>query len=180
MLNLQKAKYLRCALIHTRARKNPAYKRNFAKRLAKPALNRGRYQIAAERVFSIQPEAITRDVIEFARALHIHQGKPITPGHYRSACAALRRIAVRTGRAKTMGRPWLWRWTRQPNPLILLHACRFGRAPEPPPAPECLAAAKRGPLSFAQKSASRSRRSPTLAHTGPLFLRLAGKPLGLP
>jgi hypothetical protein len=92
-----------------------AWRRNFDKRLAKPALNRGRYQVAAERVLLIQQEATTRDVIEFARALHIHQGKPITPGHYGLACEALRRIGVRVGRARTRGRAWLWIWANADN-----------------------------------------------------------------
>jgi hypothetical protein len=82
--------------------------RNLGKRPAKPALNRGRFQVAARRVLMFQKEVTTRDVIELAHARHIHRGRPIIPRHYQHAREALRRIAVRVGRASRMGRPWLW------------------------------------------------------------------------
>src|SRR5262249_46928130 len=86
-----------CASARARLQKS-TWNRNFAKRLAKPAFGRGRYQIAAQRVLLIQDEATTRDVIEFARALRLMRGESIIPGHYVLAREALRRIAVRAGR----------------------------------------------------------------------------------
>ena len=86
----------------------PASVRNLGKRPAKPAFNRGCFQVAAKRVLLFQSEASTRDVIELARARRIHQGQPIIPRHYQHAREALRRIAVRIRRGEGRGRPWIW------------------------------------------------------------------------
>ena len=85
--------------------------RNLVHRPAKPALNRGRVQRLAQRaLLALGGTATTSQVIGWTccskRLVH---GRRIERHDYRAARQALDRIAERIGRAKTIGRPWLWR-----------------------------------------------------------------------
>jgi hypothetical protein len=68
-------------------------------------------QLAAERVLHLYGEASTAHVIDFAYPLRLLiLGERRRDTFARASRRALASIgAVRVGRAKTIGRPWLWR-----------------------------------------------------------------------
>lgn len=90
------------------SRQQAAALRNLSHRLAKPSLGRGRIQRQCRRALWALGTASTSDAIAWSyrevmwgeRSRHFN----------RAAIRALTSIgAVRVGRAKTIGRPWLWR-----------------------------------------------------------------------
>ena len=74
-------------------------------RPAKPALNRGRLQIAARRLFLLSDVVATSDVT----AAGYPQKQRLMPHDYKAARRALARIAVPVGYGGRSGRPMLWR-----------------------------------------------------------------------
>jgi hypothetical protein len=87
----------------------PAYTRNLARRLPKPALNRGHVQVLALRALRVLGEASTSEILQWTCATKFYRGKRLANHDNRAARRALDRIAVRVRRAVTRGRPWLWR-----------------------------------------------------------------------
>jgi len=95
--------------------KIPTWCRNLSRRPAKPALNRGRIQRRIQRAFIASPTSAlsTSEIVQWSHALALHQGK--TSRRQRlNHCRAVRHAAehlglVRVGRARTIGRPILWR-----------------------------------------------------------------------
>jgi hypothetical protein len=83
--------------------------RNLSRRLAKPALNNGRVQRAALRALWTLRTASTSQVIEWTSCGKRHRGEHVGDNDTRAARRVLERYAVRIGRAKTIGRPVLWR-----------------------------------------------------------------------
>lgn len=82
-------------------------------RLPRPALNRGRVQIAARRAAIGREVLTTSDVVRMAycRKLLLH-GRKLEAHDYRLARRALKLIAEPIGRSPSgMGRPMLW-WLR--------------------------------------------------------------------
>jgi hypothetical protein len=81
---------------------------NLSRRPAKPALKRGRVQRGALRaLWALNGEATTSEVAEWTHVRARAYGER-SDNHTRSARRVLERIAVRVGRANTIGRPWLW------------------------------------------------------------------------
>jgi len=95
----------------TPLQKKAAALRNLAHRPAKPALNRGRIQILVQRaLLTLNGTATTSQVIGWTCCRkRLLQGRRIERHDYRAARRALDRIAERIGRAKTIGRPWIFR-----------------------------------------------------------------------
>jgi hypothetical protein len=91
----------------TNMSRNPQILRNLSRRLPKPALGNGRVQTQSKRCFCAFGDVIsTSDAISWA----FPRADRRTNNFNRSVRRALMSIgAVRVGRAKTMGRPWLWR-----------------------------------------------------------------------
>ena len=88
----------------------PHWCSNLKRRPARPARLRGRVQLAAERVLYLYGTATTSDVVDYAHALRltIQQEKRHNWLNF-GARRALESIgAVKVGRAKTIGSPWLW------------------------------------------------------------------------
>jgi hypothetical protein len=83
--------------------------RNLSRRLAKPALNNGRVQRAALRALWALQTASTSQILRWTRALKRYRGERVGQNDARAARRVLDRYAVRVGRAKTIGRPVLWR-----------------------------------------------------------------------
>jgi hypothetical protein len=84
--------------------------RNLSRRLAKPALGNGRVQRAARRALWALEMASTSQVLEWTCSSKRHRGERTTEHDSRAARRALERIgAVRIGRARTIGSPWIWR-----------------------------------------------------------------------
>jgi hypothetical protein len=98
------------------ARKNvrlPTWRRNFLSRPAKPALGSGRLQRACRRAFVAHDGTITtRIAVEWCYSRQmLNDG--LRPEYYASVRDALASIgAQRVERAKTTGRPWVWRLAR--------------------------------------------------------------------
>jgi len=89
--------------------RNPKFMRNLSRRLAKPALNNGRLQRMSRRALRMLGAASTSQIMEWTCSLKLLRGHRLTNHDNRAARRALDRIAVRIGRAKTIGRPILWR-----------------------------------------------------------------------
>ena len=90
--------------------------RNLSRRPAKPALGRGRIQMAVRRAFIMlgASELTTSEILSFSHALRLHQGRKIDTNTYRQVHRRLSEMgAVRIGRAATIGRPWRWRFKDQ-------------------------------------------------------------------
>jgi hypothetical protein len=86
---------------------------NLSKGPAKPALGNGRLQVQCRRALAAFDGLVsTGDCYNWCYPRHDRrQASP-----YWRIWRALRQIgAVRVGRAKTMGRPWLWAWTVTPT-----------------------------------------------------------------
>jgi hypothetical protein len=83
--------------------------RNLRKKPAKPALGRGRLQRMARRAFHAAGEELsTTQIADWAYVRR--RGSPLPLGLYWSLHRALRQIgAVPIGRARTRGRPTVWR-----------------------------------------------------------------------
>jgi hypothetical protein len=75
---------------------------NLVRRPAKPSLNNGPVQRRARRALLALSEASTSEISRWTHR---------RPTRYRTyhTRRVLERIAVRVGRAATIGRPWLWR-----------------------------------------------------------------------
>jgi hypothetical protein len=86
------------------------YARNLAQRLAAPALNAGRIQRAARRLFLLHDEVTTAMVAEraYCRRIYLRRLR-LEPHHYRRVRRVLSRIAEPIGRAGGMGRNLIWR-----------------------------------------------------------------------
>src|SRR5262249_9636726 len=83
--------------------------RNLSHRLAKPALVRGRIQRQCRRALWALGTVSASDAIAWSYR-EVMWGER-SRHFYRAATRALTSIgAVRVGRAKTIGRPWLWRF----------------------------------------------------------------------
>jgi hypothetical protein len=97
----------------TKMSKNAATLQNLHKRPAKPALGNGRLQVQCRRAFTAFDGLIaTGDAYDWCYPRHPRH----TAAYYGGIWRALMSIgAVRIGRAKTMGRPWLWAWTATPD-----------------------------------------------------------------
>jgi len=76
-----------------------------------PALNRGRVQTLVQRgLLTLGGTMTTSQAVEWAYCRkRLLQGRRIERHDYRAARRALDHIAERIGRAKTIGRPWIWR-----------------------------------------------------------------------
>jgi hypothetical protein len=87
---------------------------NLLKKPARPAAGRGRLQQAAKRaLLNSEDIASTSEIIEYGFALQLHRGERRRAAFSIAMCRALRSVgAERVGRAKTIGRPWLWRLPR--------------------------------------------------------------------
>jgi hypothetical protein len=90
------------------ASKRP-WPRNLRKRPAKPALGRGRLQRLARRAFLAEGDELsTTAILNWAYVRR--RGSPLPLGLYWSLHRALEQIgAERIGRARSIGRPILWR-----------------------------------------------------------------------
>jgi hypothetical protein len=90
--------------------------RNLSRRLPRPAWGRGRVQVACRRALLVHGTASTSDVIEWAYARQLLiLGDRRRNDFNRAVRRALVAIgAVKMGRAKTIGRPWLWRLRDRP------------------------------------------------------------------
>ena len=88
-------------------RPKPELHRNLSKRLAKPALGNGRLQVQCRRALTAFDGLVsTGDCYNWCYPRH--DRREASP--YWRIWRALRQIgAVRVGRARTIGRPWLWR-----------------------------------------------------------------------
>jgi hypothetical protein len=87
----------------------PVWQRNLAQRLARPAFGNGRLQRLARRALIVLGEATTSQVMEWTCCRKRLHGRRIECHDYRAARRALDRVAVRVGRARSIGRPILWR-----------------------------------------------------------------------
>jgi hypothetical protein len=87
--------------------------RNLSRRPARPSLNRGPVQRRAKRALWALGIASTSEVVEWTHARARVRGL-CSDNHTRSARRVLEWIAVRVGRANTIGRPWLWQ-LREPE-----------------------------------------------------------------
>jgi len=86
------------------------WSRNLAQRLPKPALGRGRLQVAARRVLMLGGgTATTAEVAQRGDVRRLMGGGRIGPHQYRKIRRALAEIADPIGRAGGMGRPLIWR-----------------------------------------------------------------------
>jgi hypothetical protein len=84
--------------------------RNLAHRPAKPALGRGRLQIAARRCFYGADVVSTSEVAQSAYVRRLlMEGRRLRPHYYRRIRRALESIATPIGRSPHGGRPLLWR-----------------------------------------------------------------------
>jgi hypothetical protein len=83
--------------------------RKFPQRPPKPALGRGRLQIAARRGFYSNDVVTTGEIAQaaFVRRLLLH-GQRLRPDHYRQVRRVLAAIAIPIGRGGGRGRPMLW------------------------------------------------------------------------
>jgi hypothetical protein len=89
--------------------KIPGWRRNLLRRLAKPALGNGRVQRQCRRALWAHGTVSTSDAIAWSYR-ELMWGAPRRNALNVAARRALESIgAVRVGRAKTIGRPWLWR-----------------------------------------------------------------------
>ena len=88
-----------------------AWRRNLARRLPKPALNRGRVQVLALRALRVLGEANTSEILQWTCCRKLHRGQRLANHDNRACRRALDRIAERVGRAGGRGRPWIW-WLR--------------------------------------------------------------------
>jgi hypothetical protein len=77
---------------------------NLRRRLAKPALGRGRLQVAIERAFIVGgPVVSASSIYDWA---YPHDRRRV---FRHSVIRILRQVAEPVERANTSGRPWLWR-----------------------------------------------------------------------
>jgi hypothetical protein len=86
---------------------------NLLRRPARPAAGRGRLQQAVKRAFTMRGrrELSTSEILKYTHALRLHQGRKLDGGVYQLVHRRLGESgAVRIGRAKTIGRPWIWRY----------------------------------------------------------------------
>jgi hypothetical protein len=86
-----------------------AQRRNLARRLAKPAKLNGKLQKAAKRAFvAFDGQLDTGIVADWGYSTE--RARSLDSSKYRRLRRALASIgAVKIGRAKTQGRPWIWR-----------------------------------------------------------------------
>jgi hypothetical protein len=83
---------------------------NLAHRPARPALNRGRVQVACRRaLLALGRAGSTSEVIAWTCARKLLRGRRVGRHDYRAARRALDRIADRVGRGGGRGRPILWK-----------------------------------------------------------------------
>jgi hypothetical protein len=95
---------------NVRARlKKPAWKRNFKRKLPRPAQSNGRLQRACRRALWAHDVVSTSVAMDWC--YWRLQWEERRPNHLNLAVRyAMKTIgAVRIGRARTRGRPWLWR-----------------------------------------------------------------------
>jgi hypothetical protein len=90
--------------------KNPKWRRNLAGRLPKPAQGNGRLQQMAWHLLRALGPVTTLELIGDAYADRLLLGGERRHDWFNRRCrTALEAVgAVRTGRAKTIGRPWIW------------------------------------------------------------------------
>jgi hypothetical protein len=86
---------------------------NLSRRPARPSLNRGPVQRRAKYALWALGIASTSQIAEWTHVRARVRGLR-SDNHTRSARRVLARIAVRVGRANTIGQPWLWR-LREPE-----------------------------------------------------------------
>jgi hypothetical protein len=77
---------------------------NLSRRPAKPALGNGRVQRGIRRALWVLGTASTTEIMEWTHSRI--RGRRCDAN--RAARHALYQLAIRVGRAKTIGRPWLW------------------------------------------------------------------------
>src|SRR5262249_21805819 len=84
--------------------------RNLSRRLSKPALGRGRVQRACRRALWAHGECSTSEVIAWAYARRLLMGSERRKNDFNRAVrhALVVLGAAKIGRAKTIGRPWVW------------------------------------------------------------------------
>jgi hypothetical protein len=80
-----------------------------ARRLARPALGRGRVQVLARRALRALGEASTSEIMRWVYCRKYLRGERLANHDNRSTRRALDRIANRVGRASKIGRPWVWK-----------------------------------------------------------------------
>jgi hypothetical protein len=84
--------------------------RNLTRRPSAPAKGNGRVQRLARRALWALGEASTSQIMEWAYCGKLHRGERIANHDNRAARRALEQIgALRVARAKTIGRPIIWR-----------------------------------------------------------------------
>src|SRR5262245_42914263 len=94
---------------HTRRSKNPRSLRNLTLRLPAPTKGNGRIQKACLRSLWALGEASTSEIMQWACCMKLHRGDRVFNHDYRTCRRALAAIgAIKIGRAKTIGRPWIW------------------------------------------------------------------------
>jgi hypothetical protein len=103
---------------------------NLALGPTKPALGNGRLQRLARRALIVLGTATTSQVMEWTCCRKRLHGRRTECHDYRAARRVLDRMAIRVGRARTRGRPWLWRlgtsdleWTG-----LVPRSCRSSRS----------------------------------------------------
>jgi hypothetical protein len=74
-----------------------------------PAAGRGRVQRGALRALRLFETVTTTQVMAWAFPRKVYRGERLANHDFRSARRVLEQIAVRAGRARTGGRPLLWR-----------------------------------------------------------------------
>jgi hypothetical protein len=92
---------------------NTASLRNLLRRPARPSLNRGPVQRRAKYALWALKVASTSQIAEWTHVRARVRGLR-SANHTQSARRVLERIAVRVGRANTIGRPWMWK-LREPT-----------------------------------------------------------------
>jgi len=88
---------------------NSNNRRKPPQRPARPGLNRGRVQLAAQRTFVLADTISTADAAMFAYArMYLLRGRRLKPHDYRHLRRVLSLIAVPVGRGSGRGRPMQW------------------------------------------------------------------------
>jgi len=85
----------------------PAYRRNLSRRLAKPALHNGAVQKACKRAFIAHTGTISTSIAIDWVYPRAQQSRNDFNRAVRRALVSIG--ALKIGRAKTIGSPWLWR-----------------------------------------------------------------------
>ena len=91
---------------------------NLLRRPHAPNAGRGRLQVMLRRAFCYAGTDVltAREIYEFCKTMpQLVEGAPLYRGARWSIIRILEKIAVRIGRAETIGRPWLWRLKSQPS-----------------------------------------------------------------